>query len=499
MSIAENRSLQSSSAGAASTVAWLAKRDWVVWLLPLAWSMLLHLPYLTTSGADDGFFTEVAALWRQGVLPYVGVFDVKPPGFFAVLTLMQSVAGPGFAALRVIGITSDAVTMALMISLARRHGELGAGLFAALIFAWISQTIVHEDCYSLLIAVTSAGMFIGLSDISIGKRALCAGLAIGAAGMIKQTAAFEALALLMILMNDTLAIGRRWIVVGLFVAGAGVAPLLVLGYFDAHGNLSELLIDIIGIALKRPGSNSDNISFAGGIVRFALATPGLSPLFLIAVLTSLAQIRVAWRRKPVPALCLWLALSFLGVLLQHALVSAYMGVMLPPMLLIAGFGLAIVLKRAPAIARVGLIAIAGFEAILSLGFAIWLEPTDMHGLEHVAAEIRSMHPSSDDRLYVIDTGPKSVWLYSMTHLKPATPYLIPLQSMCDFPNVGPQRIAEAFASRPRFVVTDAKPIPYECSVPDVSETVAAALTRDYRLIARVGEAQNLYEVSTPAP
>ena len=66
----------------------------VVLASTLAWTALVRLPLIRHSGADDAFYTEVALLWRQGVLPYVGAFDIKPPGVFAVLALTQSILGP---------------------------------------------------------------------------------------------------------------------------------------------------------------------------------------------------------------------------------------------------------------------------------------------------------------------------------------------------------------------------------------------------------------------
>jgi hypothetical protein len=161
----------------------------VVFALALAWTVLARLPLLQHTGADDAFYTEVALLWRQGVLPYVGAFDVKPPGIFAVVALTQSILGPGLAALNTISIASDALTAALLMTLAARYGEPVVGVFAAALYPILSEVIVFDPAYSLLAAMTALAMFATVSPRPLIVRSALAGLIIGAACAVKHTAA----------------------------------------------------------------------------------------------------------------------------------------------------------------------------------------------------------------------------------------------------------------------------------------------------------------------
>ena len=116
-----------------------------------------------------------------------------------------------------------------------------------------------------------------------------------------------------------------------------------------------------------------------------------------------------------------------------------------------------------------------------------------------ATRIVFMSPKADRR---------SVWLYALAELRPATPFFIPLQSLCDFPGAGPRRISEAFATHPRFVVAGAWERRYNCELESARALIDAALQSDYRRIASIacddrhcakGEDYDLYEIIAPAP
>jgi hypothetical protein len=464
----------------------------------LAWTVLIRLPFLDSSGPDDGFFTEVALLWRHGVIPYVGVFDVKPPGFFAVLALAQAALGPSLAALHVIGVLSDAATMALMLQMTARRGAPAVGLFAALLYGWFSHAVVGDDCYSLLIALTTLAMAVGLSRLPIGPRAIAAGLVIGAAAMVKQTAVLEALALAMILAGQ--AAQRRWRIAALFAASAAVVPFVVVCYFAAHGAVGALLHDIVGVALQRPGSNTDRISFLNGIVRFGLIARGIAPILLIAAITAALQRRAPRWRAEIQAISLWFALALVGVFVQHALLATYLGPLMPPALLLSGYGLALRLGNMRSAVAVGLAGFALIEATVAVRATLIATLDARTALDRATAAIAAAGPKPDDRLYVIKAGADAEWLYPMTGVLPATPFLIPSQSACDFPDVGLARITEAFAARPRFVVTDASGRQYECAVAAANVPVDNGL-KAYRLLAAVmGDDRttyNVYEIASP--
>jgi 4-amino-4-deoxy-L-arabinose transferase-like glycosyltransferase len=175
----------------------------------LAWTFALRSPFLSVEGSDDAFFVAVANLWTHGVLPYAGAFDVKPPGFFAILAAAQTVLGVSLRSLAAVTIVFDAVTATALFHLGARMGSRGIGVFAALLYPLLSLVVTNNAPYAPLAAFTTLAFLAALCGLPILGRAALAGLLIGVAATIKQTAAFEALALLVILLRTPDAGIRR--------------------------------------------------------------------------------------------------------------------------------------------------------------------------------------------------------------------------------------------------------------------------------------------------
>ena len=98
---------------------------WVVLPLLAAWAMIVSIPFFTLEGSDDGFYTEVANLWTKGSPPYVGAFDVKAPGFFALLALAQLMLGPALATLKIVATAFSALATTSLYALCRRYDSPG--------------------------------------------------------------------------------------------------------------------------------------------------------------------------------------------------------------------------------------------------------------------------------------------------------------------------------------------------------------------------------------
>jgi hypothetical protein len=456
----------------------------VVFASTLAWTALIRLPLLQHAGADDAFYTEVALLWRQGVLPYVGAFDIKPPGIFAVLALTQSILGPSLAALNAISIASDALTAALLMTLAARYGEPVVGVFAAALYPILSEVIVFDPAYSLLAAMTTLAMFAAVSPQPLLARSALAGLIIGAACAVKHTAAFEGLAAFAILVGAQDANGRKFAASAVFILGAAIVPLAFVAYFAAHGAAGAMLWDIVGVAVQKIAAGSDKTGFVDGPWRLAILSVSLAPVFVAIFALGLRQ-KLVPSRAPPWALRLWFALALASLLAQRAQLTTYLGPVLAPGLLLSGLVIATKTRAGASwslAGRLGVVGAAVAACVVAERQETLFATEDMPAIESVAATIRAAHPSSGDRLYVVL---RSAWLYPLSGLRPPTPFFIPSQSLCRFANVGPARIAEAFAARPRFVVVGDPSQRFDCEVPGARREIDAALTRDYRELAHV--------------
>ena len=467
-----------------------------VFVASLAWTLVVRLPLLRANCVDDAGFVGIAHLWTRGVLPYAGVFDVKPPGLFALVAAAEAVFGPTLEALRAVAIVSDAVAATTLFLLARRFGDARIGVFAAILYPVLSLIAIGYDAYCPLAALTALAFLAALSPLSLLRRAALAGLAIGAAGAVKQTAGFEALALLAILVGAPDGGRRRGSAALAYASGVAVAPLAFLLYFACHGAAGALFADTVVAALQRPASASEGISFVGGLVHFLPLQQGLIPLTGLTLLAMLRNraLRGAAPGLPLGALAAWFVAAVGSVIAQRSFFAPYLAPTLAPALLLAGFcaGRALPeLARFPEWARLASLAALSLAAAFSAPGVDLVKRQDLPALTAAAEAIRASGPAPDDKLYVVN---RSVWLNSMVDLAPPTKYFFPFQTLCAFPGAGPDAVAEILAARPRYVVIADRRGKYYCELPQSWRLIDAALGRSYRRLARAAGEFDFYDV-----
>jgi hypothetical protein len=462
----------------------------------LAWTALVRLPLWRMDGLDDAFYVEVARLWTRGLPPYLAVYDVKPPGFFALLAVAETALGPTLDALRALAVVCDAATAVALLMLGRRFGAPAVGLFAALLFPLLSEMVTANDAYCPLAASTTFAFVAALSRRPIWERALVAGLLIGAAATVKQTAGFEALALVAALAGAPQAEGRRLRVAAAFIAAAAVAPLAFLAYFALAGGAGALVADAVIGALLRPASASEGLTFLDGLGRFFLLQKSDMLLFALVCLALLRRraLAAAAPEAPLGALVLWFAAAAASVVAQRSIAVTYLGPTLAPGLLIAGLGL---IRAAPELARLPQWARLAALGAASVAIALVHPGNDLSArfegaaLAETAAAIRAAGWTPGDRLYVVNRG---LWLYGALDAPPPSRFLYPGHTLCDFKDRGPGLVAEILASRPRFVVVANRRIHYVCEQADRWRAVDAALTASYRRVAQSVGAVDAFDV-----
>ena len=467
-----------------------------VFVASLAWTLLVRLPLFRAYGTDDAGYVEVAHLWMRGVLPYAGVFDVKPPGLFALLAAAETVFGPTLEALRAVAVFSDAVAATALFLLARRFGDPRIGLFAAVLYPVLSLIAIGYDAYCPLVALTALAFLAALSPLSLIRRAALAGLAIGAAGAVKQTAGFEALALLAVLVGAPDGARRRGRAALAYALGLAVAPLGFLIYFAWRGAAGALFADAVVAALQRPASASEGVSFVGGLVDFLPLQQGLLPLTGLALFAMLRgrALRAAAPGLPIGALSAWLAAALASVIAQRSFFTPYLAPALAPALLLAGFCAAKALpelKRIPEWARLFSLAALSLAAAFSAPGVDLVKRQDLPALTAAAEAIRASGPALEDKLYVAN---RSVWLNSMVDLAPPTKYFFPFQTLCAFTGAGPSAVAEILAARPRYIVVADRREKYYCELKESWRLIDAALARSYRPLARAAGEFDSYDV-----
>ncbi|MGB8869080.1 MAG: hypothetical protein WCC96_07540, partial [Rhodomicrobium sp.] len=60
----------------------------------IALAILIRAPFNLNAGVDEAFYLVVARQWLEGVPPYAGSFDVKPPLLFLLMAGSEALFGP---------------------------------------------------------------------------------------------------------------------------------------------------------------------------------------------------------------------------------------------------------------------------------------------------------------------------------------------------------------------------------------------------------------------
>lgn len=469
------------------------------------WVLLVRLPAFDPSlgDADEALFLLIGGDWDRGVPPYAGIWDVKPPGLFALFALVRLGFTPGIMAARALTALAVLATTLGLWHIARRHlAGRWTPLVAAL--AYPPATMILSGLRSvpeLLMApflVAAIGLALDMGRAPL-RRAALAGLACGAAVMIKQTAAFESLLAFALVAAAT----RRG--AALFAAAALLPAAALLALLRLEGEPLALALTPFTAAAGRVGD--DGISLGAGLVNFLAALKPLLPLVILSAMLwpERRALAAAPDRRAIRIVLAWLVLAAAAVVLMHASYPHYLIPLLPPLVLASAAALNLLAAKAGP--RAGT-ALALGTAVLVAYPVLWWHEVERPGrfsadlARAVAARLGEAGLRPGESIYVADQDPA---IYLLTGAAVPTRFALPFHLMCDvpLPAVDPAaEIARILASRPRFVVISHTRREMVCQHADRTALVDAALGRDYRPLARVeaaGGAADLYCRSDDCP
>ena len=275
----------------------------------MAWILVLALAVgVTQVGSleresftgDESTFTVVAAHVLDGELPYVKVFEIKPPMVFFLLAGAMAVFGESLWVVRALGDLCLLASCVAVFAIARRRTDFAsAGLGALLLVAVHATEFAFETLTELpAMAMLMAALWLLLARRERWWAVAAAGLLLSLAVLTRSNLAIVAVALFAWLLAATLrpSLGaHRW-AAGLFAA-AGLLPVagLVLLYWSADA-LSVLRLVNVEAALAYSGHGGMGqalLQHGRVFLREALATP----LLLLPFLATLATGSVACLRS----------------------------------------------------------------------------------------------------------------------------------------------------------------------------------------------------------
>lgn len=262
---------------------------------------------------DTVVYGLIARLWSEGLLPYRDVYDFKPPliysffrGCFALWGTYPQAIWEGFMWLT--GIAAVAILFAAQRLRLPAFG-IGASLAFALIY-WTSplglsreQVLNTEGLASLMLAGAWACILFFHQSV---RRvwALGSGIFLGLAFTSKQPALAFALPLLAHIVIAHREAGRPRSAIALiatmfiFIFGATLPTLAVIGYYALHGALPELYFwaweaNLTYAGGRQFGTMERWYAFVGNITIFAkiILTPRALPFLIALIILPVCAVR----------------------------------------------------------------------------------------------------------------------------------------------------------------------------------------------------------------
>ena len=208
---------------------------------------------------DESVFILIAANVLDGHLPYVELFDNKPPMIFFMLAGVMAVFGESLLVVRLFGDVCILASCVAVFAIARRWTDpISAGLGTLTVIAVSSADSFGQHTSSELpaTALLMAALWLLLARRDRLWAVACAGLLVSLATLTRSNLGVAAVAfagwLLVAYVRPSFG-AHRWALAAFVGAGAIPPGLLVLVYWAADA-LFELRVSIIDTPLAYAGN-----------------------------------------------------------------------------------------------------------------------------------------------------------------------------------------------------------------------------------------------------
>ncbi len=472
--------------------------------LLLALTCVVRLPFLHVVSDDEPFYSAVAQRWLRGELPYVASFDIKAPGLFALLIPIQALFGANLMVTKVLEILFTAAGAWGLYRLLARHASLRSALWASALYPVYSLILmgVSAPCQIVQATLTIWAFVLvldGLPRSSAAKAAL-AGLLIGLAITVKQTAAFEAIACFGILALWS----RAWKPVLGFAAAAALPTLGFAAYFAAVGHFRDAFADVITLAGQRSQVGQPASAwYIEGLLRIVHYPALINPFLAASCGAILALLRrnrlnAAYALPMADLMLVWYAAAAAGLLVVRAPEAWYAAPLVAPSLILFAMvlcdGIAFTARMRP-VWTAAFVVLAVVQPLVvaapSLAGQTYDGPPDWRGDELAAQGLIAAGVRPQDNVLVPSRGLPIYWL---TGAMPRARYFHAMHLLCRFPTPDADPVAAAFATRPKFVVMSNTGIAMGCTDPKRVQHIRAILAADYAPIKSVTGTWDQFEL-----
>jgi hypothetical protein len=338
--------------------------------------------------------------------------------------------------------------------------------------------------------------------------ALLAGLAMGAAGMIRQTSVFEASAVFLVLCIWG-GRGLVWRLAVLFVIGAAIPPAAFALYFLAEGHFAEMVRDVIVLAMQRTAPDvlasygpaaSYYFTFLGSIDNVLSPSAPLLFLWAAAFLAVLRRdrIRAAFPSRLTMVSLMWLVAALAAAFASRGLCTYYLLAVVPPLLILAGsffcHGLDLPAAEQRRVFVLTIVLAAAAMAFIdrrNLFSPDEFLAGDYGASKAVSRKLVELGLKPADRLLVLNRGLDA---YVDTGALPATPYFHPTQLLGVFHMPVDDALGTALAGNARFVVYADPSARHITEIASRHDRIAAYLRAHYRETARISGVKDRFTI-----
>lgn len=327
------------------------RREWLSILIVCAAVVIAALPTLTYPlGRDQGEFATIARALLDGRIPYVDIWNPKPPAVFVVYGMAMAAFGRTAEAIRLIDLIVMPPALIALWWIGRRMiGHIGglaaAALCAFFYFTETFWTLTQNDGIVLLPMTLAAACALKAADRGRGALAW-AGMAGALCGVVVwfkyPFALFVGVIALYLLVVCRWRPLAAFMLGGALVIGGGALQLVARGAWDAFIESARVTAGYTALTL--------NPADVGAALRIALdyrwAHWGL--LFVFAAFGMLRLWRNRAVRRDRWAFALAWLLASVGIMLAQGKGYDYHWLpMLPPLALLGGFGMVDLSPKSP--------------------------------------------------------------------------------------------------------------------------------------------------------
>jgi hypothetical protein len=383
-------------------------------------ALLLVLRFPEPLGLDQSLFAFYGTWIGRGLTLYRDLWDSKPPGIFVLYALAARVAGVAHSAwcLDALAAIAAALLAARLVTVlgGSRAAATTAGIAALFV---TSAPVFGGPMLAAQAEPLAAPLLLGaaLAARRAGARAaLVCGVLVGAAALLKLVALVWLPMAWMWAAPAARRDGRRALAVLGGVALPFVIAALVLA---ARGALGDAVTATLVYPRAYAAEIASRTNFAAAVARGVERLVRGAPVLLVLAATAGVS---AWRARAasgtipqhvVRALGAWLALAAFGVATQMQMAGYHLFLLVPPLVLLAGFGAsywARALARAWGAARSGQASGASKCIALGLVLAVPVALEAQLWLRHYAPHVaRLAGRIGDDTFLAALGGPGPRW------------------------------------------------------------------------------------------